>query len=181
VSASKRARTGRGAAEAAPRPVPDPPRRILLVSVASSPITPDVIRQTVALATPEHAKITVLGIAKVFGTALGLPHPGLKPTPIEWEAQGKVVQDAADDLRNRGFDILIAMARARNAPKLIGRWVRAKRFHAVVIPDPDRPGWRRRIEGELTKEVGRHAHVPVHAVPTPGVSPPRISRARQRP
>lgn len=180
MSTSKRARMGRGAARAAPRPVPDPPRRILLVSFAASVITPEVIRQTVALATPEHAKITVLGIAKVFGTALGLPHPGLKPTPSEWEAQRKITQDAADELRLRGFDVLIAMARARNAPKLIGRWVRAKRFHAVVIPDPERPGWRRLIEGELTKEVGRYANVPVHAVPTPGVSH-GTPRAPQRP
>jgi len=179
VSTPKRARTGRGAARAAPRPVPDPPRRILLVSVASSPITPDVIRQTVALAGPEHAKITVLGIARVFGTALGLPHPGLKPTPLEWEAQRKITQDAADDLGLRGFDVLLAMARARNAPKLIGRWVRAKRFHAVVIPDPERPGWRQWIEGELTKEVGRHAKVPVYAVPIPAVSH-ATPRARQR-
>jgi len=180
VSASERARRGRGAAKAAPRPVPDPPRRILLVSFAASAITPDVIRRTVALATPEHATITVLGIARVFGTALGLPHPGLKPTPLEWEAQRKVVQSAADDLGIRGFDVLIAMAKARNAPKLIGRWVRAKRFHAVVIPDPERTGLRRWIEGELTKEVGRHASVPVHAVPTPAVSH-ATPRARQRP
>jgi K+-sensing histidine kinase KdpD len=179
VSTSKPARTGRGAAKASPRRVPDPPRRILLVSFAASPITPDVIRRTTALATPEHATITVLGIAKVFGTALGLPHPGLKPTPHEWEAQRAVVQVAADDLRLRGFDVLIAMARARNAPKLIGRWVRAKRFHAVVIPDPDRPGWRRRIEGDLTKEIGRHTNVPVHAVPIPATSQ-ATTRARQR-
>jgi nucleotide-binding universal stress UspA family protein len=180
VSTSKPARKDRGAARAAPRPAPDPPRRILLVSFAASPITADVIRRTVDLATPEHAKITVLGIARVFGTALGLPHPGLKPTPLEWEAQRTVAQNAADDLRAQGFDVLIAMARARNAPKLIGRWVRAKRFHAVVIPDPDRPGWRRRIEGEPTKEIGRYTDVPVHAVPTPGVSL-RTARARQRP
>lgn len=137
------------------------------------------IRQTVALATPEHAKITVLGIAKVFGTALGLPHPGLKPTPLEWDAQRTIVQGAADDLRLRGLDVLIAMARARNAPKLIGRWVRAKRFHAVVIPDPERPGWRRRIEGDLSKEIGRYTAVPVHAVPVPAASS-GTPRARQR-
>jgi nucleotide-binding universal stress UspA family protein len=179
VNGSDRRRRGRGAARAAPRPVPDPPRRILLVSFAGSAITPDVIRQTVTLATPEHAKITVLGIARVFGTALGLPHPGLKPTPLEWEAQRKITQDAADELRLRGFDVLIAMARARNAPKLIGRWVRAKRFHAVVIPDPERPGWRRWIEGAVTKEVGRYAKVPVHAVPTPAASH-GTAGARQR-
>lgn len=179
MTVGKRRRSGREAAKSAPRPVPDPPRRILLVSFAASPITAEVIRQTVALATPEHAKITVLGIARVFGTALGLPHPGLKPTPLEWEAQRKITQDAADELRLRGFDVLIAMAKGRNAPKLIGRWVRAKRFHAVVIPDPERPGWRRWIEGAPTTEIGRYTKVPVHAVPTPAVSH-GTPRARQR-
>jgi K+-sensing histidine kinase KdpD len=129
-----------------------------------------VIDRTAALATPEHAKITVLGIAKVFGTSLGLPHPGLKPNRLEWEDQRRVTEDAADELRRRGFDVLLASAMARNAPKLIARWVRARNFHAVVIPDPERPSWRRRIEGELTHEIGRRAHVPVHAVPVPAVS-----------
>jgi K+-sensing histidine kinase KdpD len=131
-----------------------------------------VIRRTVALATPEHAKITVLGIARIFGTALGLPHPGLRPTKLEWDDQRTVVQDAAEELRRRGFDVLLASAMARNAPKLISRWVRAKNFHAVVIPDPERPAWRRRIEGELDREIGRRAHVPVHAVPVPAPSRP---------
>ena len=157
----------RRAAEAAPRRVPDPPRRILLVSYAASPITKDVLRRTIDLATPEHAKITVLGIAKVFGTALGLPHPALKPNRLEWEDQRKVVQDAADELDRRGFDVLLASAMARNAPKLIARWVQARNFHAVVIPDPERPGWRRRVEGELATQIERRAHVPVHAVPVP--------------
>jgi nucleotide-binding universal stress UspA family protein len=160
-------RIRRGAAKATPRRVPDPPRRILLVSYASSPITKDVLRRTIELATPEHAKITVLGIAKVFGTSLGLPHPALKPNRVEWEDQRNVVQRAADELIGRGFDVLLASAMARNAPKLIARWVQARNFHAVVIPDPERPGWRRRIEGDLANEIGRRAHVPVHAVPVP--------------
>jgi K+-sensing histidine kinase KdpD len=160
----------RGATKAAPRRVQDPPRRILLVSLAATPITEDVLRRTVELATPEHAKITVLGIARVFGTALGLPHPALKPNRIEWEAQRNVVQDAADELGRRGFDVLLASAMARNAPKLIARWVQAKNFHAVVIPDPERPAWRRRIEGDLASEIERRAHVPVHAVPIPADS-----------
>jgi K+-sensing histidine kinase KdpD len=164
----QRGKVRRGAAgTAAPRPVPDPPRRILLVSYGASPITRDVLQKTIALATPEQAKITVLGIARIFGTALGLPHPGLKPNRLEWEEQRNVVQEAADELGRRGFDVLLAMAMARNAPKLIARWVRARNFHAVVIPDPARPAWRRRIEGDLDHEIERRAHVPVHAVPIP--------------
>jgi hypothetical protein len=90
-----------------------------VVSYGASPITRDVLDRAEALAGPEHAKITVLGIARVLGTALGLPHPGLKPNRLEWEEQRNVVEEAADELRRRGFDVLLAMAMARNAPKLI--------------------------------------------------------------
>src|SRR5437899_3176352 len=89
----------RGVARSTPRAFPDPPKRVLLVSIAGAHFPAEVIRQTVALATPAHAKITVLGIARVFGTSFGIPHPGLKPTPGEWEEQRTVVNDAADLLR----------------------------------------------------------------------------------
>lgn len=169
---------GRGVAKTTPRPVPDPPRRILLVSFAGTPITRAVLDRTVALATPEHASITVLGIARVFGTALGLPHPGLKPTPPEWEAQRAIVNEAADHLRDRGFEVRVAAAMARNAPKLISRWVRARNFHAVVIPDPERPGWRRLLEGTPEREIGRRVRAKVHAVSTPRISR-RTARAER--
>ncbi len=160
----------RGAVRAAPRTVPDPPRRILLVS-NGTPIGPDVLRAAIELGTPEHAKFTVLGIARVYGTAFGLPNPGLQPTRREWEELRTYVNDAADVLRRKGFEVRVATARARNAPKIIGRWVTSKSFHAVVVPDPDRPRWRRTIEGDLAAEIRRRAGVPVHAVPVPAPPP----------
>ncbi len=164
-----RQRKLRGAAKAAPRSVPDPPRRILLVSNAT-PIDAGVLRTVVELGSPERAKITVLGIARVYGTAFGLPNPGLRPTSGEWDAQRAYVEDAAKALRKEGFDVRTALARARNAPKVINRWVVARNFHAVVIPDPDRPRWRRTIEGDLKHEIERRCGIPVHAVPVPATS-----------
>ncbi len=173
---SKTKGTGiRVAVSATPPAVPDPPRRVLLVSNAT-PITKEVIRRTIELATPEHAKITVLGIAKVYGTALGLPHPGLRPTRSEWDAQREIVERAAEILRGKGFEVRVAIAMARNAPKLISRWVAAKTFHAVVVPDPERSRIRRLIEGELEREIGRRTIARVHAVPVPSTS-----RRRARP
>lgn len=155
-----------GAAGAAPIRLPDPPRRVLLAS-SGVPFTPEVIGRAIELATPEHAKITVLSIARVFGTSLGIPHPGLQPTPGEWNEQREIVNEAAKILRRKGFEVRVAVARSRNAAKMIARWGKARRFHAIVVPDPVRPMWRRVIEGDLSREIERRCDIPVHAVPTP--------------
>jgi K+-sensing histidine kinase KdpD len=172
MTAASRSRTSRGtvkrgAAEAAPREDQRPPKRILLVSIAGAALPAEVIRRTVKLATPEHAKITVLGIARVYGTSLGLPHPGLKPTMGEWEEQRTAVNDGADRLRSRGFEVRVAAAKSRNAPKLIAKWGKARNFDAIVLADPERPRWRRRIEGDLTREIERRCGIRVYAIPTP--------------
>lgn len=159
----------RETAKAVSRTFPHPPRRILLVSTGGARFPDAVMRRTIELATPEHAKITVLGIARVYGTSLGLPHPGLKPTMREWEDQRTVVNEAADELRARGFDVRVAASKSRNAPKMIARWGKAKNFHAIVLADPDRPRLRRLIEGDLTREIQRRCEIPVHAVPTPAL------------
>jgi K+-sensing histidine kinase KdpD len=165
--AATRGAIKRGATKAAPREFPDPPKRVLLVSLAGASFPAEVIRRAVELATPEHAKITVLGIARVYGTSLGLPHPGLKPTMGEWEEQRNVVNDAADLLRSRGFEVRVAATKSRNAPKMIAKWGKARNFHAIVLADPERSRWRRRIEGDLTDEIERRCGVRVYAVPTP--------------
>jgi K+-sensing histidine kinase KdpD len=85
----------------------------------------------------------------------------------EWEAQRTVVNDGANLLRSRGFEVRVAAAKSRNAPKMIARWGRAKNFHAIVLADPDRSTWRRRIEGDLTREIVRRCGIPVHAIPVP--------------
>jgi nucleotide-binding universal stress UspA family protein len=126
-----------------------------------------VIDRAVELATPEHAKFTIVSIARVFGTSLGIPHPGLKPTPAEWQVQRDLVQDAADRLRDRGFEVRLQVARSRNAPKMIARWATARHMHAVVVADPERPKWRRVIEGEVAKEIFRRCHIPVYPVSVP--------------
>src|SRR6266550_1133546 len=160
---------GRGAANAAPRNVPDPPRRVLLASTGE-PFSREVIARAIELATPGHAKITVLAIARVFGTSLGFPNPGLQPNRIEIEERKKITEDAARTLRAEGFDVRVAMSKARNMPKMIARWANAKNFHAIVVADPERPAWRRFVEGDLTHEIERRCAIPVHAVRVPAPS-----------
>ena len=158
-------RIARGGATVPPRAIPDPPRRILLAS-PGVPFSHDVIGRTIALATPGQAKITVLSIARVYGTSFGFPNPGLQPNRLEIEEQRRIIEDAAGILRRKGFEVRVAMSKSRNAAKMISRWGKAKNFHAIVVPDPPRPKWRRTIEGDLTQEIERRCGIPVHAVPT---------------
>jgi K+-sensing histidine kinase KdpD len=163
---SRRKLALRGAADAAPRKLPDPPRRILLATSGGAPFHHDVIERVIELATPARAAITVLSVARVYGTSFGFPNPGLQPNRIEMEQNRSNVNEAAKILRRKGFDVKVAMSKSRNAPKMISRWGTAKRFHAIVVPDPERPAWRRAIEGDLAREIERRSGIPVYAVPT---------------
>jgi K+-sensing histidine kinase KdpD len=159
-----RPKKARAAGGVSRRPLPDPPRRILLAS-PGTPFSEEVLERTIELATPEHAKITVLSIAKVFGTSLGIPHPGLRPTPGEWEEQRRIVNRAAKVLKRRGFEVRVQVTRTRNPSKMISRWAEHLHMHAVVIADPGLPKWRRFIEGDLGHDIERRCHIRVHVVP----------------
>ena len=153
-----------GAAKAASHALPDPPRRILLASTGV-PFAPEVVRKVVEIADPAGAQVTVISVARVFGTSLGIPHPGLQPTRREMDEQRRIVDQAAKMLRRKGLEVRVSLTRSRNAPKMIARWGSARRFHAIVVPDPARPRWRRVVEGDLAHEIHRRCGIPVHAVP----------------
>ena len=159
-----RTTTTRGAAKAVPRVIPDPPQRILLASTGV-PFSHDAIARAVHLATPEHARITVLSIARVHGTSFGFPNPGLQPNRLEIAEQHEIIEDAAAILRRKGFEVRVAMSKSRNAPKMIARWGNAKNFHAIVVCDPARPAWRRKLEGDVARDIRRRCPVPVYVVP----------------
>jgi nucleotide-binding universal stress UspA family protein len=155
----------RGAAKAAPRVIPNPPTRVLLASTGV-PFSHDAIERAMAVASWGHAKITVLSIARVHGTSFGFPNPGLQPNRLEIAEQHKIIEDAAAILRRKGFEVRVAMSKSRNAPKMIARWGNAKNFHAIVVCDPARPAWRRKLEGDVAREIGRRCPVPVYTVAT---------------
>lgn len=138
-------------------------------------MTREVIQRVIEIADPRGAKITVVGVARIYGTSLGLPHPGLQPNRVELDELRTIIDEGARRLRRPGFEIQVAMSKSRNAPKMIARWGVAKRFHAIVVPDPERPRWRRMVEGDMAHEIYRRCGIPVHAVPVP--SPGRARSA----
>ena len=56
----------------------------------------------VRLAKAGGGRVHVFSIARVWGTSLGLPNPGLLPSKREWDEQRAVVADAVKALKRRG-------------------------------------------------------------------------------
>ena len=143
--------------------------RILLAS-DGRPIPPEAVARAVALARSGGgpARVVVLSVARIWGSALGLPHPGLYPTRREWDQQRGVVDAAASEVLRHGIEARTRVVAARNAPKAIARWAEHLVVDAIVVAEPELPRWRRMIEGAFAKEIARRTRIPVHAVEAAG-------------
>ena len=152
------------------RPLPEPealhPRAVLLASEERE-ITPRPSTLAARLATPSGAPVYVFAIARVHGTNLGFPNPGLLPTKAEWEAQ-------RDERRAGGRGAAPARACAREG-RVLGTRSAAKKIvqeaerlgcDAIVMgADPPRSAWVADfIWSQEPQRVRRRAQVPVYLV-----------------
>ena len=80
-------------------PPPDPSTLAverLLVASEGREISWAVLQQAFELARPRGAKVRVISIARVWGTGMGFPNPGLLPTRHEWDTQRLIVRRAVE-------------------------------------------------------------------------------------
>ncbi|MDQ1517128.1 MAG: hypothetical protein QOE80_2958, partial [Actinomycetota bacterium] len=63
----------------------------ILVASAGDPFPQAVLDAVVDAAGGERPEVVVLSVARIWGTALGLPHPGLYPSLREMDEQWSVV------------------------------------------------------------------------------------------
>ncbi|HET9103053.1 MAG TPA: universal stress protein [Solirubrobacteraceae bacterium] len=139
--------------------------RILLASEGRA-ISPAAIARTIELAQVTGASVHVLSIARVHGTAFGLPSPGLLPTKAEWDQQRQIVSKAVARLRRKGVDADGHVLGTRKTTKRILDEATAKGCEAIVMgADPDRG----RLSGDLLwsqepQRVRRKAKLPVFLV-----------------
>src|SRR5438067_4472095 len=150
-------------------PPPDPATlRIERLVVASEgrPVAWPVLQRAFELARPAGAEVLVVSIARVWGTSLGFPNPGLNPTKREWEAQRQQMREATAALEKAGFDASGQIIGTRRAGKrIVGE---AERFGADAIvmgADPRRS----LVVGDFIwsqepYRVQRRARVPVYLV-----------------
>ncbi|MBI2237929.1 MAG: universal stress protein [Actinobacteria bacterium] len=153
-----------GAGEAAPPPL-EAPSRILLASTGA-PFDRALIERVVELAGGGKPRVHVLSIAKIWGTSLGLPHPGLQPSKREVEEQKRIVADAARQLKRLGLEVRTRVIATRKAARTIAEYAEFRRCRSIVIAEPAMPRWRRIVEGSRAREVASKTSIPVQGVPT---------------
>ena len=150
-------------------PPPDPATlRIERVVVASEgrAFHWAVLQQTFELARPAGAQVLVVSIARIWGTSLGFPNPGLNPTRPEWDAQRLRVREAVEALEKAGFEASGHVIGTRRAAKRI--LAEAARFGADAIvmgSDPKRVLVGDFLWSQEPYRVARRARVPVYLVP----------------
>jgi hypothetical protein len=126
---------------------------IVLLASHGGPFSKAAIRKAVELS--DGGPIAVVTIARLYGSAFGLPNPGLLPTTKEMEAQRAQVQRAITSIERTGHEAWGQVAVSRKPGKTIARAAMARGVRYVLVCAPPSPRWRRVIEGDPVKDVQR--------------------------
>lgn len=133
-------------------PQPTSPAVVLLAS-AGAPFSKSAIRRARELAAGEP--IAVLTILTVYGSAFGLPNPGLMPTRRERDEQFAVVQRAIRQLERQGCPVDGQVAATRSAGRMISKVAKARQVRYVVMDEPAATGVRGLASRTVTSIVRR--------------------------
>jgi nucleotide-binding universal stress UspA family protein len=141
------------------------PAKVLLASEGRE-IPAHAIAFAARLAGAGGRRVHVFSIARVWGTSLGLPNPGLLPSKREWDEQRAVVTNAVKALKKHGVQAEGHVVATRKATKrIVGEAERLGCAAIVMAADPP----RNRFLGDFMwsqepYRVRRRAHVPVYLV-----------------
>ena len=138
----------------------------MLLATEGRAIPVAAVERAAELARETGGGVHVFCIARVWGTSLGFPNPGLLPTRSEWESQRAVVEAAVKALEKQGVEASGQVLATRKATKRIVTEAERLSCSAIVMA-ADRP--RNRFVADLMwsqepYRVRRRAKVPVHLV-----------------
>src|SRR5580698_11612987 len=111
------------------------------------------IRQALRLSAGEP--VAVVTIARIYGSSLGLPNPGLMPSRKEMNEQKEIVQHAVDAIEKGGSEAWGQIAASRRPSKTIAQAAAARGVQHVLVIRPEKVGWRLVVEGDVAKEVAK--------------------------
>jgi nucleotide-binding universal stress UspA family protein len=140
----------------------------VLLATEGRAIPAAAVERAAELARETGGGVHVFCIARVWGTSMGFPNPGLMPTRAEWEAQRAVVGAAVKALEKQGVEATGQVLATRKATKRIVTEAERLGCSAIVMA-ADQP--RNRFVADLMwsqepYRVRRRAKVPVHLVTT---------------
>jgi nucleotide-binding universal stress UspA family protein len=141
-----------------------PFQRILLAS-EGRPIPDAAIARVVEVA-ERGATVRVFSIARIHGTAFGMPTPGLLPSKAEWAEQRDLVDKAIKRLKRKGLIAEGHVLGTRNATKKILQEASHHGCQAIVMAaDPDRARFvATAMWSQEPQRVRRKSRVPVFLV-----------------
>lgn len=99
--------------------------------------------------------VAVVSIARVHGSAFGLPNPGLLPSRREREEQRSIVSAAIDALGRRGCHADGQVVVTRNAGRAFANVARVRGARHVVLDAPRGGRLRRLVEGDPARVIRR--------------------------
>jgi nucleotide-binding universal stress UspA family protein len=153
--------------KASPPPGPGtfPVERLVLASEGRD-IPWAVLQQVFELARPAGASVRVVLIARVWGTSLGFPNPGLNPSKEEWDERRLISRRAVEALEKAGFEASAQIIGTRKAAKRIVSEAQKFGADAIVMGcDRDRGLLGDFMWSHEPYRVRRRAKVPVYLVP----------------
>ena len=135
----------------------------MLLASEGRAIPASAVERAAALARERGARVHVFTVARVWGTSLGLPNPGLMPTKHEWDEQRAIVADAVERLKKLGVEATGEVLATRRVTKRIVGAADVLGCSAIVMAaDPPR---NRLVADFLWSQepyrVKRRARVPV--------------------
>jgi hypothetical protein len=131
---------------------PTAPVTVVLASTGEA-IGEEAINRAAALA--GGAPATVVSIAKVHGSAFGLPNPGLLPNRRERQEQRTIVEAAIEQLGRRHVEADGQIIVTRSAGKAIGRVALGRGASHVVLQAPPHGRLRLLLEGDPVRGLRR--------------------------
>lgn len=140
-------------------------RPTLVLLASEGRVIPErAVRLCADIARPAGAHVKVLSIARIWGSAFGMPHPGLKPTKPEWQAQRDIVAAAIGALKTQGIAAAGEVIGSRNAAASIISAAKAARAGAIVMAADAEAHWALRglLWTQLPYVIARSSPIPVY-------------------
>jgi Universal stress protein UspA and related nucleotide-binding proteins len=143
----------------------DQPRTVLLASEGRR-FTDEAIEVAARLAREMGGQVRVLTIARMWGSGLGFPHPGLRPNKRELAEHEENVGLAIARLTRSGIEAKAHIVTSRNPGKSIDRAAKRLNCEVIVMGADPRRGWlvRNFMWSQEPYRIHRRATIPVHLV-----------------
>lgn len=145
---------------------------VLIAAPFGDPIPTSAVNHAVGLS--EGDAVAVVTIARIYGSSMGLPNPGLMPTRKEMAEQKAQVEKAIRMIEKSGTQAWGQLAASRKPVKTIAEAARARGVkHIVVVRTPQEKKWREFVEGDIVKDISRKLGPEVHVE---GMSPAPVGK-----